>query len=139
MQNHDLTWQFFNLTQPKSSSNSEFRHVFASKCRKIVEKITLSTFKHYLVPTKQTLKSHLSKSILAPSRFFLQNTAELIYIFFYSISVVQVSISFSTNWVGEQNLIKAINHQSRFIGLFAQTILATCFWNKLALLLWQSI
>ena len=41
MQNLDLTRQIFNLTQPKSPSNSEFRQVFASKCRKIVEKITL--------------------------------------------------------------------------------------------------
>ena len=40
-QNLDLTQQIFSLTQQKSSSNSKFRQVFASKCRKIVEKITL--------------------------------------------------------------------------------------------------
>ena len=38
MQNIDLTQQIFGLTQPKSSSNSEFRQVFACTCRKIVEK-----------------------------------------------------------------------------------------------------
>ena len=33
-QNLDLTQQFVSLTQQKSSSNSKFRQVFASKCRK---------------------------------------------------------------------------------------------------------
>ena len=36
-----MTWKIFNLPQPKSSSNSEFRQLFASKCRKIIEKLTL--------------------------------------------------------------------------------------------------